>query len=64
MATTITHGVSTSKKETSVSTPNVAASGIHFVVGTAPVQMVGGKTNEVLMLNNYEEAAAALGYSC
>ena len=63
MATTITHGVSTSKKETSVSTPNVAASGIHFAVGTAPVQMVGGKTNEVLMFNNYEEAAAALGYS-
>lgn len=63
MATTITHGVSTSKKETSVSTPNVAASGIHFVVDTAPVQMVGGKVNEVLMFNNYEEAVEALGYS-
>lgn len=59
----ITHGVSTSKVATSVSTPNVAASGIIFAVGTAPVQQVGGKVNEVIMANTYEEAAAALGYS-
>lgn len=59
----ITHGIDTSKKTTSVSTPNVAASGIIFAVGTAPVQQVGGKVNEVIMANNYEEAVSALGYS-
>lgn len=63
MSTSITHGVSTRKKDTSVSTPNVASSGIHFAVGCAPVQMVSGKVNEVLMLNSYEEAVSALGYS-
>ena len=60
---TITHGVSASKRATSVSTPVLAASGVHFVVGTAPVQMVDGKVNEVIMANNYEEAVKALGYS-
>lgn len=59
----VTHGVSASKKSTSVSTPVLAASGVHFVVGTAPVQMVGGKVNEVIMANTYEEAVKALGYS-
>jgi len=63
MSTSLTHGVSTSVKETSVSTPIVAASGIHFAVGTAPVQMVNGKVNEVLMFNTYAEAVEALGYS-
>ena len=57
---TITHGVSASKRATSVSTPVLAASGVHFVVGTAPVQMVDGKVNEVIMANNYEEAV--VGY--
>ena len=59
----ITHGVSTGKKATSISTPVVAASGVHFVVGTAPVQMVGGKVNEVIMAQNYAEAVQQLGYS-
>lgn len=59
----ITHGVSTGKKETSVSTPVVAASGIHFVVGTAPVQVVDGKVNEVIMARSYAEAVQQLGYS-
>lgn len=59
----VTHGVSTSKKATSVSTPVVAASGVAFVVGTAPVQAVGGKVNEVIMANNYAEAAEAFGYA-
>jgi len=59
----ITHGVSTGKKTTSISAPVVAASGIHFVVGTAPVQMVGGKVNEVVMAQNYAEAVQQLGYS-
>ena len=59
----ITHGVSTGKKATSVSTPVVVASGVHFVVGTAPVQQVGGKVNEVVMAQNYAEAVQQLGYS-
>ena len=59
----ITHGVSGSKKTTSVSTPVVAASGIHFIVGTAPVQMVNGKVNEVVMASTYAEAVEAMGYS-
>lgn len=59
----ITHGVSASKKETSISTPIVAASGIHFVVGAAPVQMVGGRVNEVIMAQNYAEAVQQMGYS-
>lgn len=64
MASQITHGVQTGKLTTSVSTPNVAASGIIFAVGTAPIQMVtGGKINEVVMANTYAEAVERLGYS-
>lgn len=63
MASTITHGVGTEKQATSISTPIVAASGVIFAVGTAPVQQVGGKVNEVIMLNNYPEAVEQFGYS-
>ena len=59
----ITHGISTGKKATSVSTPVIASSGVHFVVGEAPVQMIGGKVNEVIMAQSYEEAVQQLGYS-
>lgn len=59
----ITHGIETSKLRTSVSTPVTVASGIHFVVGTAPVHTVGGKVNEVVMLTEYKEAAELIGYS-
>lgn len=59
----ITHGVSVSKKETSVSTPVVAKSGVHFIVGAAPIHTVGGKVNEVIIANNYSEAVSQLGYS-
>lgn len=59
----VTHGINVSKQATSVSTPTVVASGVHFAVGAAPVQMVGGKVNEVVMLNTYEEAVSLLGYS-
>ena len=62
--TVITHGAKADKLTTSVSTPNVAASGIIFAVGTAPVQMVEDKKiNEVIMANNYAEAVKILGYS-
>ena len=63
MASQITHGISTGKRTTSISTPNVAASGVIFAVGTAPVQQVDGKVNEVIMLNNYTEAVEKFGYS-
>ena len=59
----ITHGIETSKLRTSVSTPVTVASGIHFVVGTAPVHTVSGKVNEVVMLTEYKEAAELIGYS-
>ena len=59
----ITHGIGTSRVPTSISTPIVAESGIIFAVGTAPVQMTGGKTNEVIMASSYKEAVAVLGYS-
>lgn len=59
----ITHGIGTGKKATSVSTPVVAASGVHFAVGAAPVQMVGGRVNEVIMAQDYTEAVQQLGYS-
>ena len=60
----ITHGISTGRRQTSVSNPVVAASGIHFVVGTAPVQMSEeGKTNAVVMAQNYAEAVRQMGYS-
>jgi len=57
------HGVSVSEQTTSVATPVVAASGIPFVVGTAPVQSVGGKVNVPVLAYSYAEAVAALGYS-
>lgn len=59
----ITHGASASKKRSDISTPVVAETGIHFAVGTAPVQMAGGKANEVVMARSYEEAVSKLGYS-
>lgn len=59
----VTYGVSTEKKTASVSTPIVAESGIHFVVGTAPVHTAGGKVNEVIKANSYKEALEELGYS-
>lgn len=57
------HGVKASKKATSVSTPVVADSAIHFIVGTAPVHTVGGKVNEPVLAYTYSEAVAAMGYS-
>lgn len=57
------HGVKASKKATSVSTPVVAGSGIHFIVGTAPVHSVGGAVNEPVLCYSYAEAVSAMGYS-
>ena len=57
------HGVKASKQGTSVSTPVTADSGIHFIVGTAPVHAVGGKVNEPILAYSYAEAVQAMGYS-
>lgn len=57
------HGIKTSQKETSVSTPIEAGCGIPFVVGTAPVHTVGGKVNVPVLVTSWAEAVAALGYS-
>ena len=57
------HGAKASKQATSVSTPVVADSSIHLIVGTAPVHTVGGKINEPVYASNYAEAVAAMGYS-
>ena len=57
------HGVKQGKVATSVSTPIVASTGVHFVIGLAPVQATGGKVNEPILLNTYGEAKELLGYS-
>ncbi len=57
------HGISVTQADTSLSAPVIAASGIPFAVGTAPIHTVGGKANEVIMCGTYAQAAAALGYS-
>lgn len=57
------HGVKQRQKDTSISTPVVAGSGIAFIVGTAPVHMVDGQTNEPIMAMSYGEAVQNLGYS-
>ena len=59
----ITHGISSKKQTTSVSSPVVVATGIPFIVGVSPAHMVGGKVNMVVIANDYEEAVKSLGYS-
>lgn len=57
------HGARASQRETSVSTPITAESGLPFVVDLAPVHTVGGKVNEPILCNSYAEAVSAFGYS-
>lgn len=59
----VTHGINAKKTDSGVITPAVVDSGIHFVVGTAPVHAVNGKVNEVVMASSYKEAVSTLGYS-
>ena len=59
----VSHGVNASKTSNGTITPVSVDTGVHFVVGTAPVQMVNGKVNEVIMASSYPEAVQALGYS-
>lgn len=57
------HGIKIGKMAASVSTPVTADSGIHFVVGTAPVQVTGGVVNEAILCKNYADAVKMFGYS-
>lgn len=57
------HGARAKQRDTSISTPTVAGSGIAFAVGTAPVHMVDGEVNEPIMAMSYGEAVQRLGYS-
>ncbi len=59
----VSHGVTTGKSGNGTITPVSVDTGVHFVVGTAPVQMTGGKVNEVIMASSYNAAVQALGYS-
>lgn len=57
------HGAKAGQKDTSISTPVTAGSGIAFIVGTSPVHMVNGQVNEPIMAMSYGEAVQKLGYS-
>lgn len=59
------HGVSIIEQSTSVLAPAKATSGIPFAVGTAPVHLAAAAVpvNTPVLVNNYAEAVAALGYS-
>lgn len=58
-------GVHVYENATSVSTPNVAAVGIPFVVGTAPVQSAEkpAKANLPVLCTSWDEAVEKLGFS-
>lgn len=58
-------GVHIFEKATSVSTPKVAAVGIPFVVGTAPVQSAAkpAKSNMPVLATSWDEAVEKLGFS-
>jgi hypothetical protein len=57
------YGVRPKEIATSVATPTTADSGVVIAIGTAPVHQVGGKANEIVIANTYDEAVSALGYS-
>jgi hypothetical protein len=57
------YGVKPKEIATSVATPTTADSGVVIAIGTAPIHQVGGKANEIVIANTYDEAVSALGYS-
>ncbi len=58
-------GVHVSEKATAVSIPAVNASGIPYVVGTAPVHTAAkpAKANVPVLYTSWDEAVEKLGYS-
>ena len=62
---TYKHGVYTSEQATSMSAPITGTAGLQVIVGTAPVNMLDNPAEAVnvpLLVNNYKEAVAAVGY--
>ncbi|WP_310549924.1 phage tail sheath family protein [Paenibacillus glufosinatiresistens] len=59
------HGIYVNEQATSVLAPNEAASGIPFVVGTAPVHLAdkAAPAGTPVLAYTYADAVAALGYS-
>ena len=57
------HGARAKETKTPVSSPIVAASGIPFIVGTAPVQTVKTVPDGPVLCHSFAEAEAAFGYS-
>ena len=61
----INHGVSVTERSTSVSAPVVAATGIPFVVGVAPVHTADNPATAgvPVLCTSWDEAVSKLGYS-
>ena len=59
------HGVYVKEQATAISTPNVAGSGIPFVVGLAPMHSATnpGKANTPILVTSWDEAVKKLGFS-
>ena len=60
------HGVYVSENATSLTAPVTGTAGLQVVVGTAPVNMTkdpAAAVNKPLLVNSYEEAVEAVGYS-
>ena len=63
---TYNHGISILESPTQASQPLQSLSAVQVVVGTAPVNLLSnpaGAVNKPLLVNTYEEAVAAAGYS-
>lgn len=60
------HGVYTSEVDTSLVAPVEGTAGLQVIVGTAPVHTLAdpaAAVNKPLLVSNYKEAVAAVGYS-
>lgn len=60
------HGVYTSEQATSMTAPLSGTAGLQVVIGTAPINMLenpAAAVNTPILVNNYKEAVAAVGYS-
>lgn len=59
------HAVNVTQQSTGVSTPRTAASGLPFVVGTAPIQAADdpAAVNTPVLLTSWDEAVEKFGYS-
>lgn len=61
-----THGVYINENSTAVVAPITSDSGVQFVVGTAPINLLAdpsGAVNKPILINSLSEAVTRLGYS-